>query len=280
MATSAQGLKGDAGAPAILAATERACGGLVSALVRPIQIGSADAPERLPRVMHDDDGANISDFAATYRGLTAQYWAWRNLTASFYGFCSCDLWFSFAARDMRAGDVMGGRLGAARQLAHGMTSRRIRAVLGGHDAALVRRRPTGGASVRAWYVQARHLTEDDLARAQALVEDVHPNYAEEAALVLGGAELWPYGMYVMRDGLFQDYCAWLFPVVDAWVASARADGHDPLRQEPWYLSEVLLNVFCLRQQRVDPLWRPVELPALHAAPPRDLRGRLRPTPAR
>lgn len=55
-------------------------------LFLPIQVGSSLASKRLP-IQQDNDGNNISDKNPTYCELTAQYWAWKNLEADYYGLC-------------------------------------------------------------------------------------------------------------------------------------------------------------------------------------------------
>ncbi|MDR3136585.1 MAG: DUF4422 domain-containing protein [Coriobacteriales bacterium] len=44
----------------------------------------------------DDSGMTLSHEYDSYRGLTALYWAWKNTTAEYYGFCEADNLFIFA----------------------------------------------------------------------------------------------------------------------------------------------------------------------------------------
>ena len=52
----------------------------------PIQVGAALAGKRLDGMLYDDEGENISDKNKSYCELTAQYWAWKNIEADYYGF--------------------------------------------------------------------------------------------------------------------------------------------------------------------------------------------------
>ena len=55
-------------------------------LLYPIQVGAALADTHFPGFLHDDSGENISRKNRVYCELTAQYWAWKNVEADYYGF--------------------------------------------------------------------------------------------------------------------------------------------------------------------------------------------------
>ena len=55
-------------------------------LLGPIQVGAALMDSRFPGFLHDDTGDNISVKNRSYCELTAQYWAWKNVKAGYYGF--------------------------------------------------------------------------------------------------------------------------------------------------------------------------------------------------
>lgn len=55
-------------------------------LLVPIQVGAALSDRRFPGFIPDDTRWNISEKNRSYCELTAQYWAWKNTAADFYGF--------------------------------------------------------------------------------------------------------------------------------------------------------------------------------------------------
>lgn len=67
-----------------------------NAILQPIQLGCALSNKYFPDMLHDDDGENISNLNSMYCELTAQYWAWKNLDADYYGFCHYRRYFNFS----------------------------------------------------------------------------------------------------------------------------------------------------------------------------------------
>ena len=65
-------------------------------LLVPIQVGSALSNKRFANMLHDDEGENISEKNKSYCELTAQYWAWKNAEADYYGFFHYRRYMSFA----------------------------------------------------------------------------------------------------------------------------------------------------------------------------------------
>ena len=61
----------------------------------PIQVGTALSGNELEGMLHDNEGDNISDRNKTYCELTAQYWAWKNDDADYYGFFHYSRYIAF-----------------------------------------------------------------------------------------------------------------------------------------------------------------------------------------
>ena len=78
----------------IFISCHKKCELLRNKYIFPIQVGTALSPERFPDMFHDDDGENISKLNPMYCELTAQYWAWKNIDADYYGFMHYRRYFS------------------------------------------------------------------------------------------------------------------------------------------------------------------------------------------
>ena len=53
----------------------------------PVHVGAANTKTSLIGMQPDNEGDNISQRNFTYCELSAQYWAWKNLDADYYGLC-------------------------------------------------------------------------------------------------------------------------------------------------------------------------------------------------
>ena len=65
------------------------------ASIIPIQVGAQNAGTLFEDTLHDNEGDNISTQNPMYCELTAQYWAWKNADADYYGFCHYRRYFDF-----------------------------------------------------------------------------------------------------------------------------------------------------------------------------------------
>lgn len=69
----------------------------------PIQVGAANSPIRFADMLHDDIGDNISLKNRSYGEMTAQYWAWKNDIADYYGFFHYRRFLSFSKEKFPVG---------------------------------------------------------------------------------------------------------------------------------------------------------------------------------
>jgi len=64
-------------------------------IFHPVQVGTALKKDCFEQYLHDNTGDNISEKNQMYCELTAQYWAWKNEDADYYGLMHYRRYFSF-----------------------------------------------------------------------------------------------------------------------------------------------------------------------------------------
>lgn len=247
-----------------------------SLILQPVQVGCALRDFRYDWALHDDEGENISSQNAMYCELTTQYWAWKNVDASYIGFCHYRRYFDFSPENHREnsfGEVMDGRINSVAQSKYCLDDDSIRAALDGVDIVTtvvqdIRSYMGPLATLRSQYAAADHLYVEDLDRVVEIMKKHHPDYAEDADKFLSGHDGCFCNMFVMRRNIFNEYCEWLFPLLKEFV-----DVTDMSRysregvRTPGHLSERLLNIFLLHQQRVHPDWKIKRLQCVHFEQP-------------
>lgn len=79
----------------IFTSYHKKCELLKNKYIYPIQVGTDVNGIIYEDTLHDNTGDNISGKNGMYCELTAQYWAWKNTDADYYGFMHYRRYFSF-----------------------------------------------------------------------------------------------------------------------------------------------------------------------------------------
>lgn len=236
-----------------------------NALLAPIQVGAALAARRFPGMLQDDDGDNISAKNPQYCELTAQYWAWKNLDAEYYGFFHYRRYLAFdriypVGAD---GTIQGKHLRPYRELdricgdlsAYGLTEERMEAVIRQYDLLAVLREPLNVSVQRQFeqYHDPRMLRE-----LMVILQERYPDYVPAAEAYLQGKQAYYMNMFVMKRELFYTYAAWLFDLLGALEEQLQVQGAEEKKtlasqQFPdrmmGYLGERLFGIFYTYQRQ-------------------------------
>ena len=206
----------------------------------PIQAGAALAEEHFPGFEYDDTGMNISEKNPSYCELTAQYWAWKNDSADYYGFFH---YRRYLYPDPEA-------------------KRPYRIVRDFSSSTLEKLNYTGfpdlipqydlilpvaedmHISVREHYSQAESHREKDLALVEEILREKWPEYTDATEKYLSGTEQYFGNIFIMKQPVYFDYCAWLFPILEEFDRRAEWAGRtvQELRADG-YLAERLLGIY-------------------------------------
>lgn len=245
------------------------------ASILPIQVGAQNAPTMFKETLHDNDGENISSKNPMYCELTAQYWAWKNADADYYGFCHYRRYFDFTNtphRENDYGEIMDSFIDAHSIAEYGFDDTSIALAVDGWDVITSPRndvRRIGGfRNLKEHWDADRHLRMKDLRHMYDILIKRHPDYKEDADTVLNGREAAFCNMFIMRKSIFNEYCEWLFPLLDEFTEGWEHSTVDvQTLRTPGHLSERLLNIFLAHKQRVGANWKIKQLQCVHFTDP-------------
>lgn len=194
----------------------------------PIHVGHALSSVDLG-YQADDEGENISELNASYCELTAVFWAWKNLCADVVGICHYRRFFKGTAPGPRGTRVM--------------SETEAKELLSRHDIVVGRRRHYLVETIESHYRNAHH--SEDIEVLRQVVADVSPTFLDGYDQIFGGRRLSLYNMMLARHDLFDEYAAWLFPILaeTSRRLGVPTDRTAYQQRTMGYLGERLLNVW-------------------------------------
>lgn len=225
-----------------------------SQILRPIQVGAATANKRFAGMLHDDDGENISAKNPMYCELTAQYWAWKNLDADYYGFCHYRRYFNFAPMQYPEdewGNIIESYIDRQAARHYGFDDETIQKLVPKYDILTTTRKDLRkiGQHYRSVYDQYRKapkLYSKDLQCVLDIIDEKYPEYSSAAQKHCEGHITSFCNMYILKKEIFQDYCTWLFDILAEF--EKRTDmsrySQEALRT-PGHLGERLFGIYYL-----------------------------------
>ena len=241
-------------------------------IIQPVQVGCALRNDLFPWAWHDNDGENISDQNAMYCELTAQYWAWKNVDAEYYGFCHYRRYFNFSSNryeENEWGEIMEPFIGADSQKKYGLDDETIAKAVAGYDLITtevkdLRGFPSEANTPLEQYEAAPKLNSDDLYHVFAILEDMHPEYSEDIKNFANGSHSCFCNMFIMKKDLFFAYCEWLFPILERFVSEWDYSlcSKECLRT-PGHLAERLLNIYLMHGERTGASWKRKQVQCVH-----------------
>lgn len=177
----------------------------------------------------DDTGENISQLNPYYAELTGQYWAWKNSDADIIGFCHYRRYFvkNIFLKRLDEDD--------------------IESALKDHDIIMPHIRYLDKTNRQEIYESqfngiCQRIEDYDFLRE--IIEEKSPEYLEAYDEILNGKEIYWFNMYICRKELFDDYCSWIFMLLEEFRKrtdfSKYGDGEKRILG---FLSERLINAY-------------------------------------
>jgi hypothetical protein len=191
----------------------------------PLHVGKSGKPSL--GYIGDDTGDSISTKNASYCELTGIYWIWKNISCEVVGLCHYRRYFT------REGHIL--------------TQAEIEETLKTYDLILGTSSMTPAATVADHYSGMHHASDWNICR-QAL-SLMYPD-ALDAFDLMAHANLMNLGnMMICRKGLFDNYCSWLFPLLEEIETRTDISSYDTFQARLYgYLAERLLRVWVLTQE--------------------------------
>lgn len=189
----------------------------------PIQVGTALAEGSLEGMLHDNEGDNISEKNKSYCELTAQYWAWKNDEADYYGFFHYRRYFSFdpkLSRDDGWGNIAYDRITEEVIDELELYPEAMKDIITKYDAISVKGRhypriKEGGVLLDIYHeygaVPFQH--REDLDITLQVLEEKYPEFKEIAQSYMHSSVAHECNMFIMKKEVYHAYCEWLFDIL-------------------------------------------------------------------
>ncbi len=221
----------------IFAAYHKQCSFPRSAIIHPIQAGRAVNGVVMPEYIGDDTGDSISLLNPDYCEMTVHYWAWKNASADYIGFCHYRRYFAFAAktaypyllaRDISKAEKYVGSDSLAAD------------VIANYDIITVRSEQMY-QTVKEHFELNHNCGEDNLSLILNILYEMHPEFRCAAEKYFQGTVHYFCNMYIMRKDIFDKYCEWLFPMLSEFDKQKKA----PVRNDRMdgFIAERLYGVY-------------------------------------
>lgn len=232
-------------------------------LLVPVQVGAALAKRRFEGYLQDDSGENISEKNHSYCELTALYWAWKNSSSDFIGLFH---YRRYLYPDLDAKRPYIVKREPTLQCLERMGYSRIAEIIENYDVILPRRENMH-VTVRQHYATAPFHHEKDLTLAEEIIRTKFPDDVPAMERYLSGTELYFGNIMIMRSPVLDDYCRWLFSILEEFDRRGDFTGYgtQELRVDG-YLAERLLGVYLKANEEK---LRVLELPGVHFFDGRD-----------
>ncbi len=207
-------------------------------------------------MLHDDEGENISFKNKSYCELTAQYWAWKNCSVNYYGFLHYSRYFNFTETifpEIGYNNINVSNITDELIDKFGWTEKQIIECISGYDVVTTFSANTQivqkKKDVYENYCDAAYLHEKDLLTLTQIIEEKYPKFSKYVEQYLLGQRAIFCNMYILRKDIFNDYCTWLFDILDEFVKRTDMSLYTVNEMRtPGHLSERMFGIYLLYLQ--------------------------------
>jgi len=179
--------------------------------------------------LFDDNGINISVKNSNYCELTGLYWIWKNIKCDIVGISHYRRYFSTSRFSDRF-----------------IKTERVSKILKNKDIILPKKVYLS-KSIKSHY--SKYHSKMDLEILRNIIETDFPEYLEPFELAFSKYFLFPYNMMICYKELFDEYCSWLFNLINKLESYVEISHYDDYQKRIFgFISERLLLVWLLKNK--------------------------------
>lgn len=179
----------------------------------------------------DNTGDNISNKNANYCELTGLYWAWKNLPAEYIGLCHYRRYFTRS-----------NPCSCSKKKQVILTKAEWEELLNEHPIIVPDKRKYYIETNRSHYNHSHYAKDLDM--TEKIIQEKYPKYSEAFSKVMERTWAHMFNMFVMRRDYFDEYCNWLFDVLQELEKRTDITDYDVVEARIYgYISELLLDVW-------------------------------------
>lgn len=180
----------------------------------------------------DNTGINISSKNPNYCELTGLYWLWKNKKSDYVGLCHYRRYFSTgqynSSMDSKKSSIL--------------QKEDYDSLLKNYDCIVPKKRNYYIETVRSQYEHAHHKV--DLDALERIIKTDYPEYYDAFTTVMNRKTLHLLNMFVMKWGLFDNYCNFIFPVLEKLETKIDISNYTTQEARVYgFLAERLFNVW-------------------------------------
>ena len=209
----------------IYVVTHKPCSIPSDGILTPLHVGRTISPykDELSWMQGDDTGANISSKNGSYCEMTAHYWIWKNVHDTEYvGVCHYRRFFAIDLSESNIKDVMA-------------------------DADVLMVEPSWHIdSVYSYF--AKFMGAENMTILSMVMKKRFPEYFKTLEKICDGIKFHPFNMLLCRKGLFDDYCQWMFTILEECERYVKPAPYTNARRALAYMAELLTGVYFIHRQ--------------------------------
>lgn len=232
----------------------------------PVRCGAVYDERENVDMLGDDTGDNISDRKFGLCELTVQYWAWKNIRADYYGFCTYKQYLSLSDETFEEtpyGTVCDPSL--RRDIIrkkYQVTERRLQDLLNQNDVILVEKTPISQLREIQDFKSVKE-TKDILDIFEAtlvtpkptdilgeIIKTQYPHLYSTYEKYMADSQILLYYAYVMKADIFHEFCDFEFSIIARLEHKLKKQSYGELRVTAFQdIRNILLAIFIDYKQK-------------------------------